>query len=145
MWKLTVKNCVFFPEQFRVIFAEEGICELIYELVEKYSLNVNSEEARAVLKMACDLIVIILTEGNKRSVEFCLLLLYFIKTLDECMELLYKEGEGTVYKNMLAWLDYDDTDLMTTAVLALGNFARKDANCIQMVERGLAKKLLGQL
>lgn len=60
------------------------------------------------------------------------------------MEFLYKEGEGTVYKNMLAWLDYDDTDLMTTAVLALGNFARKDANCIQMVEKGLPKKLLGQ-
>lgn len=59
------------------------------------------------------------------------------------MELLYEEGEGTVYKNMLAWLDYNDTDLMSTAVLALGNFARKDANCIQMVEKGLAKRLLG--
>lgn len=59
------------------------------------------------------------------------------------MELLYKDGEGTVYKNMLAWLDYDDSDLMTTAVLALGNFARKDSNCIQMVQKGLAKKLLG--
>lgn len=51
-----------------MIFAEEGICELIYELVEKYSLNVDSEEARAVLKMACDLIVIILTEGTEQKI-----------------------------------------------------------------------------
>lgn len=61
------------------------------------------------------------------------------------MEMLYKDGEGTVYHNMLSWLDCKDTDLMTTAVLALGNFARKDSNCIQMVDRGLAKRLLGKL
>lgn len=91
--------------------------------------------------MACDLIVIVLTEGtlSNQYLQFHVC----TQISDDCMEMLYKEGEGTVYKNMLAWLDYDDTDLMTTAVLALGNFARKDSNCIQMVQNGLAKRLLG--
>lgn len=40
------------------------------------------------------------------------------------------------------WLDSYDVDLLTTGVLALGNFARTDSHCIQMVQRGITKKLL---
>jgi hypothetical protein len=40
------------------------------------------------------------------------------------MELLYKDGEGKVFKEMVAWLESDDEDLQVIGVLAMGNFAR---------------------
>lgn len=45
-------------------------------------------------------------------------------------------------KCMENWLDSYDVDLLTTGVLALGNFARTDSHCIEMVQRGMTKKLL---
>lgn len=41
------------------------------------------------------------------------------------------------------WLDSDDIDLQTTGVLALGNFARTDSHCIEMVDGNITAKLLG--
>ncbi|KAJ8915841.1 hypothetical protein NQ315_004654 [Exocentrus adspersus] len=76
--------------------------------------------------MACDLIVIVLTG-------------------DDCMYLLYNSGEGKVYLNMISWLDSDDVDLLSTGVLAVGNFARRDIHCIQMVKSGISKKLINLL
>lgn len=46
-------------------------------------------------------------------------------------------------KYMEDWLDSYDIDLLTTGVLALGNFARTDSHCIAMVERNITTKLLG--
>lgn len=40
------------------------------------------------------------------------------------MTMLYRDGEGEVYHNMLKWIRMDNVDLQTTGVLALGNFAR---------------------
>lgn len=45
-------------------------------------------------------------------------------------------------KNMEEWLDSSDIDLLTTGVLALGNFARTDCHCIFMVENKVMNKLL---
>lgn len=59
------------------------------------------------------------------------------------MDLLYENGDGIVYKNMLSWLHSEDIDLLSTGVLAMGNFARNDLHCIQIVEDGLGKELLG--
>lgn len=82
-----------------MIFAEEGICELIYELVEKYSLNVNSEEARAVLKMACDLIVIILTEGKYINLLYLIFLFYlYIKLQMNVWNFCMKKEKGLYTK-----------------------------------------------
>lgn len=44
---------------------------------------------------------------------------------------------------MLSWLISDDFDLLSTGILAIGNFARNDIHCIQMVQHGVAKKLIG--
>jgi hypothetical protein len=60
------------------------------------------------------------------------------------MYLLYNNGQGKVYENMITWLDSDDPDLLSTGVLALGNFARKDTHCIHMVQNGISKKLIGK-
>lgn len=60
------------------------------------------------------------------------------------MNLLYNNGESKVYENMILWLDSQDTDLLSTGILAIGNFARKDTHCIQMVKNGMSKKLIGK-
>ncbi|XP_050297947.1 GTPase-GDP dissociation stimulator vimar [Anthonomus grandis grandis] len=110
-------------DEIKNILAKEGVCELLYDLIEKYRDKVNDEESRAIMKMACDLIVLVLTG-------------------DSCMDILYNDGKGQTYLNMLTWLDSTDSDLLSTGILAVGNFARKDTNCIQMVKNGLAKKLI---
>lgn len=78
------------------------------------------------MKLACDLIVLTLTG-------------------DQSMTLLYANGDGIVYRDMLSWLHSEDIDLVITAVLAIGNFARNDDHCIKMVDDGLSSSLLGIL
>lgn len=62
----------------KLYLAKEGTCELVYDLVEKYGNHVDDEESRALLKVACDLIVVILTGGNMFYFfcEFIILLSY---------------------------------------------------------------------
>lgn len=43
--------------------AKDGVCETIYRLLETYKTLANTSEARALMKLACDLIVLILTGG----------------------------------------------------------------------------------
>jgi hypothetical protein len=43
---------------------------------------------------------------------------------------------------MKAWLDLEDVDLLTTSVLALGNFARTDDHCTRMVQENMHVKLI---
>ncbi|KAI9577678.1 hypothetical protein GQX74_013372 [Glossina fuscipes] len=57
-----------------------------------------------------------------------------------CLELLHYQAESD--ENMEDWLDSSDIDLLTTGVLALGNFARTDSHCIYMVENKTMNKLL---
>nr|XP_022910852.1 rap1 GTPase-GDP dissociation stimulator 1-B-like [Onthophagus taurus] len=61
------------------------------------------------------------------------------------MNLLYDNGNGIVYEQMITWMDSSDPDLVSTAVLAIGNFARSDAHCISMVEGELFRKLIALL
>ncbi|XP_060522206.1 GTPase-GDP dissociation stimulator vimar [Cylas formicarius] len=106
------------------VLAERGVCDLLYNLIEKYRDKLDSDaDCRSVLRMACDVIVLVLTD-------------------DACMNLLYDEGRGKTYENMLTWLDSEDPDLLSTSVLALGNFARRDTHCIEIVDRGVSKKLI---
>lgn len=44
--------------------AKDGVCETIYRLLETYKTLANTNEARALMKLACDLIVLILTGGK---------------------------------------------------------------------------------
>uniref|UniRef100_A0A1B0CRW1 Putative rho/rac gtpase guanine nucleotide exchange factor smggds/vimar n=1 Tax=Lutzomyia longipalpis TaxID=7200 RepID=A0A1B0CRW1_LUTLO len=105
----------------KVLLAKEGLCETIYRLLEKYKTFASSNsDARALMKSACDLIVLILTG-------------------DDSMNYLYSTAFLT---NMEAWLGAEDVDLVTTGVLALGNFARTDSHCIDMVQSNVMQKLL---
>lgn len=59
------------------------------------------------------------------------------------MKLLYDGGQGKVYKNCIKWLESKDEDLLATAIMAVGNFARNDENCISIVKGGISKTLIG--
>lgn len=110
-------------ENAKLLLAKVGVCELLLKLLEKHGPRCTDEETRSVLKVACNLIVLILTG-------------------DESMNLLYKNSEGYVYKKLVDWLENSDEDLQVTAVLAMGNFARADKHCESMVVEGVHKKLL---
>lgn len=117
------KNEIFYsPDDVKLLLAKEGLCETIYKLLEKYKTLASTSEARALMKLACDLVVLILTG-------------------DDSMHYLYTETP--LLKYIEDWLDSYDIDLLTTGVLALGNFARTDSHCIFMVENNIMKKLLG--
>lgn len=45
-------------------------------------------------------------------------------------------------KHIKTWLESSHVDLMTTSILALGNFARTDEHCIRMVEGKMHMKLI---
>lgn len=111
----------------KTYLAEAGAVQLLHSRLELLhsTSNINSqdEDVRALCKLACDLIIIILTG-------------------DDSMKLLYDNGEGEVYRSMVSWLSSDEKDLLPTAILALGNFARSDEYCIQMMQEGVFDKLL---
>lgn len=114
----------------KILMANQGgvqlVCSRLEQLMQKQDaddLNVSDSEVEAIVKEACDLLIIILTG-------------------DEAMHILYNNGVGEVYLTMVKWLDSSNYNILTTAVLAIGNFARKDEYCIQMMENGIYDKLL---
>lgn len=110
-------------ENAKSLLANAGVCELLLKLLEKHSPYCTDEETRSVLKIACNLIVLVLTG-------------------DDSMNSLYDNSNGVVYKKLVEWLDSEDRDLQITAVLAMGNFARTDAHCKLMVTQGVHRNLL---
>jgi hypothetical protein len=106
LWTLkSIFYIIFSAESVKTHLAKAGLCEQLNALAQKHKDLLQDDEARSLLKMACDLIVSVLTG-------------------DEAMELLYKDGNGQVFKDMTEWLSSNDEDLQSTAVLAMGNFAR---------------------
>lgn len=110
-------------ENAKLLLAKAEVCELLLKLLEKHGPQCNDEETRSILKVACNLIVLILTG-------------------DDSMNFLYDDGKGPVYQKLVEWLESVDEDLQITAVLAMGNVARTDTHCKRMVEQGIHRKLL---
>ncbi|XP_018364386.1 PREDICTED: rap1 GTPase-GDP dissociation stimulator 1-B [Trachymyrmex cornetzi] len=110
-------------ENAKLLLAKAGVCELLLKLLEKHSPQCTDEETRSILKVTCNLIVLILTG-------------------DDSMNFLYDDGKGPVYRKLIEWLESVDEDLQITAVLAMGNVARTDIHCKRMVEQGIHRKLL---
>lgn len=48
----------------KLLLAKEGLCETIYQLLEKYKAQATTSEARALMKLACEIVVLILTGGK---------------------------------------------------------------------------------
>lgn len=102
------------------------VCSRLEQLVDKHNtgeLNADDSEVEGIMKQACDLIIIVLTG-------------------DEAMQILYNNGLGEVYMTVVKWLDSSNYHLLTTAVLAIGNFARQDDYCTQMMQDNIFDKLL---
>ncbi|XP_043524880.1 rap1 GTPase-GDP dissociation stimulator 1-B isoform X1 [Frieseomelitta varia] len=110
-------------ENAKLLLAKAGVCELLLKLLEKHSPYCTDEETRSVLKIACNLIILILIG-------------------DDSMNYLYDQSNGIAYKKLVEWLESEDKDLQITAVLAMGNFARTDTHCKLMVAQGVHRNLL---
>lgn len=104
----------------KLLLAKEGLCEHILDSLSKYKTLGGSTETKSIVKLTCDFIILILTG-------------------DEAMHYLYKTS---LLSFMKKWLESDDIDMLTTSVLALGNFARTDDHCIQMVSDKMHIKLI---
>lgn len=59
------------------------------------------------------------------------------------MHILYNNGKGEVYQSVVRWLESSHHQLLVTAVLAVGNFARQDNYCEKMMNEHIFDKLLG--
>ncbi|KAK7111252.1 hypothetical protein V1264_010919 [Littorina saxatilis] len=58
------------------------------------------------------------------------------------METLYGGGEGAVFKQCVQWMTSEVDSLKVLAALSVGNFARSDAHCRQLVDSGIVESLL---
>lgn len=112
-----------------LIAKEEGVqlvCSRLEQLVARHEageLNADDSEVEAIMKQACELVIIVLTG-------------------DEAMHILYNNGVGEVYQTVVKWLNSTNYQLLTTAVLAVGNFARQDDYCTHMMQDKIFDKLL---
>ncbi|CAH2107796.1 unnamed protein product [Euphydryas editha] len=114
----------------KTLIAKEGgvnlVCVRIEELLQKHEdgeLTADDNAVDTVMKQACDFIIIVLTG-------------------DEAMNILYNNGVGEVYMTMVKWMDSKNYQLLATSVLAIGNFARRDDYCTQMMDNKIYDKLL---
>ncbi|OWR49077.1 hypothetical protein KGM_211430 [Danaus plexippus plexippus] len=114
-------------ESVKTLLAKEGgvnlVCSRLELLLEHQSTLTQDSEVEAVMKQACDLIIIVLTG-------------------DEAMHILYNNGKGEVYQSVVRWLESSHHQLLVTAVLAVGNFARQDNYCEKMMNEHIFDKLL---
>ncbi|CRL08518.1 CLUMA_CG021337, isoform A [Clunio marinus] len=107
-------------DEVKLLLAREGLCEHIFKSLESYKTYHGNVDTKELVKLSCDLIVLILTG-------------------DEAMHFLDKTP---LLSYMKTWLESDDIYLMTTSVLALGNFARTDEHCLRMVEHDMHFKMI---
>ncbi|GFO23481.1 rap1 GTPase-GDP dissociation stimulator 1 [Plakobranchus ocellatus] len=97
--------------------AENGLCATLANIVNSDTQNV------ADIKAVSDIFISVLTGDNS-------------------MEKIYASGEGALFLQSMNWLSAEKENLKTLGALAIGNFARRDAYCIQLVEKGVVDKLL---
>ncbi|XP_059144115.1 rap1 GTPase-GDP dissociation stimulator 1-like isoform X2 [Physella acuta] len=99
------------------IAAENGLCQCLVNIV-----NSDAHDAELV-KTASDVLVSILVGDNS-------------------MEKLYMGGTGPILLQSIAWLSSEKDTLKALGTLAIGNFARRDTYCLQLVEMGIIEQLV---
>ncbi|RXG68143.1 Rap1 GTPase-GDP dissociation stimulator 1-A [Armadillidium vulgare] len=104
-------------------FASGKICEAVIGVINRHIKTPSPDLSPPIIKTATDLLVLILVG-------------------DESMLLLYNNGEGEVYKELVNWLSSNLEDLQIAGALAVGNFARNDSHCIKMVNQNIGQQLL---
>lgn len=61
---LELLQCQAESDEVKLLLAKEGLCEHIFNSVEKYKKLIGNIEAKSLVKLSCDLIVLILTGGK---------------------------------------------------------------------------------
>ncbi|XP_023937838.2 GTPase-GDP dissociation stimulator vimar [Bicyclus anynana] len=114
----------------KTLLAKEGaiklVCLRLEQLVQKHEagdMNMEKSEIDTVVKHACDLIIMVLTG-------------------DDAMDIIFAEGCGAVYASAVCWLRSASRQLLATALLAVGNFARRDDYCARIMGDGIYDRLL---
>ncbi|KAH9502306.1 Rap1 GTPase-GDP dissociation stimulator 1-B [Bulinus truncatus] len=102
------------------IAADNGLCMSLVSIVNSDAYSSD------LIKMASDVLVSVLVG-------------------DQSMEKLYMSGDGTLLAQSVEWLSSDKDTLKTLGTLAIGNFARRDAYCQHLVEKGVVEKLISIL
>lgn len=59
-----IKEPFLFVDDTKLLLAKNAVCELVFNHVEQHKAEVNDENSREVLKMVCDMIVLVLTGGK---------------------------------------------------------------------------------
>uniref|UniRef100_A0A1A9VNA0 Rap1 GTPase-GDP dissociation stimulator 1-B n=1 Tax=Glossina austeni TaxID=7395 RepID=A0A1A9VNA0_GLOAU len=104
-------------------------------------LTENVAELNFEAELNVQLSRILAASTNPDLAEMCLELLHYQAESDEVKLLLAKDGLcETIYQLLEKYKTL--ANLLTTGVLALGNFARTDSHCIYMVENKTMNKLL---
>lgn len=62
---LELLQCQAESDDVKLLLAKEGLCEHIFNSFEKYKMFVGNDETKSLVKLTCDLIVLILTGGKK--------------------------------------------------------------------------------
>lgn len=88
---LELLQCQSESDDVKLLLAQEGLCEHIFNSIEKYKKFTGSVDSKVLVKLSCDLIVLILTG-------------------DDAMHFLDKSSFLTCMKN---WMNSDDVDLLT--------------------------------
>ncbi|GFS18606.1 Rap1 GTPase-GDP dissociation stimulator 1-like [Elysia marginata] len=115
------------------------ILDLIASLMES-----ESAKDRAAENGLCQTLAEIVNSDLKNAAEIKAVSDIFISVLtgDTSMEKIYASGEGPLFLQSMDWLSAEKEHVQTLGALAIGNFARRDAFCIQLVEKGVVDKLL---
>ncbi|XP_035387139.1 rap1 GTPase-GDP dissociation stimulator 1 [Electrophorus electricus] len=106
-------------------FVEAGVPEALSEMIRGLQGDSDPHDLCSI-KIASNLIVTLLLG-------------------DESMQKCFGEGTGTVYQDVLSWLQSSNTQLQLSGALAIANFARNDSNCVKMMELGVVPHLLDLL
>lgn len=61
---LELFQCQAESDDIKLLLAKQGVCEHIFESLEKYKSYIGNVEARSLIKLSCDLVVLILTGGK---------------------------------------------------------------------------------
>jgi len=96
----------------------QHLISMLHSLAER-----EEDEAVSLTKLIADLIVLILTG-------------------DGSMKVLYASGGGVLYKECLTWLQSPSEHMQMSGALAIGNFARNDDQCCELVSAGIATSLM---
>lgn len=121
----------------------DDVLEVQVELLQTLFSEVSDEEK---LKMYESGLWIALKDlAEKRVLKSAIDAIIVLLTDDECMKRMFDDGRGAAYQLLKTWLKNDSEDLRICAALAMGNFARGDAQCVTLINDSVGLQLVSMI